>query len=191
MNNQKLTYYANIEEILNAEKATTDMWLNFAQRYIRIIYKSDKCKPAAQDIVGDIVVKIHTGERRWDPEKVNLNTFMYNSIRSHVSSQAKKEKRMISTDEYIEGDDSFVNRYAEKYYISKNEIEFAQDRKEELDIVMKAVKGDDVCELVLYSLIDGMEINEIAEYLGITVPEIYNTVRRIKYKVHKELKIKN
>jgi DNA-directed RNA polymerase specialized sigma24 family protein len=177
-----------IEEILRTDNSKSAVWLNYAVKFIKVFYRNDKFKPTAQDVVSDLLLKIYTGERRWEPDKVDLNTFMYNNLRSHVGGLAKKEQRLVSADEYNAEDNSFSHRYAEDYYVSKNEIEITQDRKEEVEIVLRSIKGDELCELVFYCMKDGMGINETAEYLGIGFSEVNNAVRRIKYKAQKVLK---
>ncbi|QQS34745.1 MAG: sigma-70 family RNA polymerase sigma factor [Ignavibacteriales bacterium] len=188
MKNLPAVYNPEIEQVLRTNNTATAVWINYAVKFIRVFFRNDKFKPTAHDVVTDMILKIHLGERRWEPDKININTFMYYNIRSHVYSLAKKEKRLVSTDEYNALSDSFDNKYIDVYHISKEEIETTQDKNEMLEIVHKSIKGDDLCELVFYCMREGFGVNETAEYLGVSIAEANNAVRRIKYKAQKALK---
>lgn len=177
----------NIQQIYQADKAKVSEWLNHADKFIKVYLNGNSKLITAQDIVGDILIKMVDGKRKWDPKKVNINAFMYNAIRSHVEGIAKKEKRNIPIDKYDEETETFKSELEKEHFISLESILDKQDLKEKLEKVRECIKDDADCEIVFNCLLEGMKIPEIAADLGITKQEVKNVVRRIYYKVRKEL----
>ncbi|QQS37784.1 MAG: sigma-70 family RNA polymerase sigma factor [Ignavibacteriales bacterium] len=179
-----------IMDVLRGSQGKMKEWLSHANRFIQVYYANIKIKPSAEDIVGDLIVKIYQKNRRWNYEKIDINSFMYNAIRSHVCAEAKKVKKLVTTDEYDSEEFIFKNKYENEYHISLREIEFLQDIKEKMEIVLGQIKGDEDCEIIFYCLLEGLKPRHIADDLGISVREVSNIMRRIKYKVQRALEQK-
>jgi len=175
-----------LKEILQNDKAKVKEWLNHAEKFIKL-YFNGKFTFNANDIVGDILLKTASGERRWNSEKVDINKYMYYAIWSHVQYIAKKESRMESADNYNEQMQAFFNKYEADYSLPLNEIELEQDNRERLEIIRSSIKDDEDCEIIFNCLCQGMTFKETAEDLGISEQEVKNAVRRIKYRVQKGL----
>lgn len=191
LNKPQITDGLDIRGIIQSDKAKVKEWLNHAHKFIRIYLNGNSKMIRAEDIVGDILLKMVNGVRNWDQEKVDINAFMYNSIRSHVAGIAKKENRMESTDKYIPESDTFESNFEEKDCLTLDEIHLEQDIREKLEIVRRKLRDDDDCEIVFNCLREGMKESEIAEDLGISRSEVRNIIRRIRYKIRKGLKTSN
>lgn len=116
---------------------------------------------------------------------------MLQNIRSHVGAIAKKAKRIVSAENYStydEEENTINNKLDDMHFISHQEVYALQDRKEDIELVLKYIENDDVCHLVFLCAQEGYGIQETAEYLGMKVSEINNAIRRIKYKVPDALK---
>jgi RNA polymerase sigma factor (sigma-70 family) len=177
-------------DVLRGNEGKMKEWLSHANRFIQVYYADLNIKPKAEEIVGDIIVKIYHKNRRWNHETVNINSFMYNAIRSHIAAEAKKAKKLVAADVYDSEEFIFKNKYENEYHISLREIEFLQDLKEKMEIVLVQIKGDEDCEIVYYCLLEGLKPKQIAEDLGISVKEVNNIIRRMKYRVQKALEQK-
>lgn len=187
LSNPQITEGLNIREILQSNHSKIKEWLNHAKKYIQLYLDGSNKMITAEDIVGDILIKMVNGERNWNREKVDINAFMYNSIRSHVEAIAKKEKRTESTDKYLPETDSFESKFDDKLCLTLEAIYLQQDTKEKLAIVRNKLKDDEDCEIVFNCFHEGMNESEIAKDLGISKTDVRNIIRRIKYKIRKGL----
>ena len=166
-----------------------------------------------QDIVQDIYLKTLTGERSWDPEVVNLRTFLMGQVRSIVShlfewKEYKHESHIDSPDDdLIEIIDKVNHSRAEEgnpYTRSPGELLLLAEQKEERDYVAKKkvdaileACGEEpdlaaVFEAGYELLIEGKDVRSryLADRLGVPRQEIYNRTKRLnrlKDKAEREL----
>jgi DNA-directed RNA polymerase specialized sigma24 family protein len=168
---------------------------------------------AEQDIVQDIFLKTLTGERSWDPEVINLRTFLMGQVRSFVShlfewKEYKHESHIDSTDddlvEIIDKETHSREENGNPYTRSPGELLLLAEQKEERDYVAKKkvdaileVCGEEtdlaaVFEAGYELLLEGKDVcsRYLAERLGVPRQEIYNRTKRLnrlKDKAEREL----
>lgn len=177
----------SIQEIFLSDKAKVSEWLSHAEKFLKLYMNGNRELIKAEDIVGDILIKMVDGKRNWNPAKVDINAFMYNAIRSHVDGIAKKEKRNISIDKYNEETESFENELDKEHFISLQSIVDKQDLKERLELARERIKDDADCEIIFNCMYEGMRLPEMAADLGMTIQEVRIIIRRMRYKIRKGL----
>lgn len=138
------------------------------------------------DIVCDLIAKVFSEDRSWDPDKVDLLTFLRSQIRSEVSnlvrSHAHQKEESLDLPESAE-EISLLEKQASASNLKKSVEETVEEKlvaAEVKDAVFEAVAGDKELERFLELILDGYwkETSEIAECMGISVQEANNIKRR-------------
>lgn len=160
-----------------------------------------------KDIVQRLVKKTITGERSWDPERIDLRTFLFSQIKSFVShlfdfKEYKHETHSdVADDDLLEKIDRemLVNPGNNNPYTTSPEGIFldADQRGEEklaakkmVDALIEQCTEDPELEEVLFSVEEllerGMDVRprDIAEHLGVTREDVYNRIKRLKRRLH-------
>ena len=139
-----------------------------------------------QELVQETIKKVLIGEQKWDPQKrpslLNHLKLVLLSVTSNEIRSAYNRKKM-TIPAYYEDDaeDPLLN-------IHQNEESFEKtiEDRDTIERVFNSVKGDDIAESVLLCIGEGIESpREIAKELGVDTKEIYNALRRIRYKASK------
>ena len=145
-------------------------WLVQADYFLKQYFRREENPFTPEDIVGEIIIKtIDEGGRNWDINKVALNAYMYNSIRSEVSNISERVSKYENVDF---NDQEYASRTTEIYnrhFVSLTEIENANDYREMYNKCLKILAEDTDCCLVFMELREGKSEKEIAESLGFTV----------------------
>lgn len=154
------------------------------------------------DIVQIVIKKTLTGERNWDPEKVDLPTFLFSQVRSVIShllerKEYKHETHVNDADtdisEVIERETNPRNKDNNAYCMSPAELVLSEENeaerqfvvKKKLDAILEAISGEQELEEVFdaaYELIEeGRKIcpRNLAEKLGVPTKDIYNRRKRL------------
>lgn len=155
------------------------------------------------DIVQILVEKTINGERSWDPDDVDLRTFLFSQIRSivnhlfdlkeykhesHLDTPGDVLREMIDREmsQGIEKDTPYSST-PEEILINKNHREGERhNAKEKVSAILEACDGDAELEEVFFTvyglLEDGHEIRprHIAERLGVPRTDVYNRIKRLK-----------
>lgn len=161
-----------------------------------------------QDVVQDIITKTLTGERSWDPEEIDLRTFLMGQVRSIVShlfelKEYKQESHIDSPeddlDEMIDTATHSGTEDMNPYSISPGELLLLSEHKEEreyiakkkIDAILEACgEESDLVEVFEagYELLEegqDIRIRYLSDYLGISRQEMYNRVKRLKRRMDK------
>ncbi len=182
----------NIEEFITAIKGDAHKkWLVHADHLLKIYFRRSEIPYTAEDVVGEVITKtVDEGGRNWDFNKVPLNVYMRNSIRSEVSNiydrALKYENVDFNNQEYTLRTTEIYNQYS----MSLNEIENANDFSELYDSCVEILADDTECCLVFMELREGKNRKEIAESLGLTENQILAIKQQIRRKLRKKFKLK-
>lgn len=149
----------------------------------------------ANDVLQDVIEKIITGKRSWNKKKIpNIVEFILMVIVSHVRNEWKKKE---ICEECVEDFDN-VQQLKENNLAELTRETARQDVENELfsrqyeDICNECLanfEDDEIVYFVLELMLDGIKSNkEIAAELKISVNEVSNAKRRIKYRIKELLK---
>ena len=177
------------EEALN--NGSHKKWLAQADYFLRINFQKEEIPYTAEDIVSEVITKtVDESGRNWDKNKVPLNAYMYNAIRSEVSNLTQKLHRYENVDfnnqEYAARTTAIYNRF----FISLEEIESANDYMELYNNCLETLADDEECSLVLMELHEGKSEKEIALSLGISLQHTLAVKQQIRRKLRKKIKFK-
>jgi hypothetical protein len=157
--------------------AKADFQLRFKTKNLIVRYST------GEDIILDIVTGVLCGNIHWDPEKVELGTFMHHQIRSHISNLLRKELNKLTptVSEY----DKVFPKYVDTGNLvseSLGEILYNQDLKEIRETISNYLEENDVIAFFVFEeIIKGSKNQDIAETLGITDKDVVNVKRRIDH----------
>jgi RNA polymerase sigma factor (sigma-70 family) len=180
-----------IEYAIKIKKKILKGWLVVADRYLKSYTKGIYERHwTAEDIVQELIEKILSGERNWDPETVpEFNKFMYTNIRSIVEGKLKSRQIVETVDDYYpEKEKSRVKKILSPGLKADNpdicnEIE-AYDK---LEKCYNSLLDDEDAALVYLYWKEGNTSKEIAESLGINVIEVERLKKRIRYHLTKKI----
>jgi hypothetical protein len=153
-----------------------------------------------QDIVFRTVTKLYSGERTWDPDRVPLQVWLRNNIRSEMNNLFDSSFTTSGKLREVPIEPSDEEDYdQEPDYIERGEFRLAddnpeailikkEDRRERLELtdsLYKAIEGDELLENIYYQILDGCERKPriLAERLGVSREDIYNALRRLDRRV--------
>ena len=122
----------------------------------------------AEDIIGDLYLKLATGERTWDRGKFpELEKYFFVLIISHIRNLAKVKKEHLNIDEL-------------KFCLESNKQTSFEEIKELVELYEPKFKGDAQLAKILWKIINEDKNKEIASDLNIKVSAVVNTKRRIQ-----------
>lgn len=150
-----------------------------------------------QDIVQDVIDKTLRGQRRWDPDKGPLVPWLMDQVKSELDALARsaahwreeslepdwqlvevgdrtEERAELRTDPSLDG-----RTDPETALIESEAFALAETRVAEL---FEAINGDQELQAVVQAMMDGSEPQprHLAEYLGISVEETNNRLKRLR-----------
>jgi DNA-directed RNA polymerase specialized sigma24 family protein len=146
----------------------------------------------AQDLVQQALTKLLTGERQWDPDKVDLLRFLMGAIRSEISNLVvgKENTQTRRIEDPIEGKQPIPNSpdiVLEAVHPSQWERglftadEDAKEREAILQLLKDDPKAERLAELIIDDDID--KPASLARLLGIPVTEIHAIKKRLRRKL--------
>ena len=161
--------------------------------------------PTPEGLIQDVMIKIMTGKRRWDPNNERLSTTIIRSVRSLISnlfkkekarraleksekqSQAKKSGKSLGT--HIPASDICGNSYPTSNDIDVNSVKDTDERV--LNVLFDMVKDDYVLIKYLKLKIENpsMRASKIAANIGVSRREVYNATRRLSRLVERKRKV--
>ncbi len=181
-------------------KAVSLFLANDQKTYLDMIYKTqkmlgnflgfdDSIPSLAEGIMHEIFGDIIDGTRAWDKDKWKLEQVLWKNIFSEVSARVKKEKRYVLSPDCDDGDsegaiksiNNLINTPPEDIEgnIDAETIEeFCRD---------KILIDDEDAQIVFNEMLTGKKQKQIADYLGITVEVVENTIRNIRRKIAKQI----
>ncbi len=165
-----------IEYAIKIKKKILKGWLVVADRYLKSYTKGIYERHwTAEDIVQELIEKILSGERNWDPETVpDFNKFMYTNIRSIVEGKLKS-RQIVETvaNYYPEKEKSRVKKILPRGLTADNpDIYNEIDNYDKIGKCYDKLLEDEDAALVFLYWKDGNTSKEIAENLGISVIEV-------------------
>jgi RNA polymerase sigma factor (sigma-70 family) len=180
-----------LEEAFKADKELHTKLLNFTNKRIWYYFFSGTFKGRdANDVLQIVIEKIIKGRRRWHKDRIpNIVEFILMVIVSYIRNEWKKKE--IS--EECVGDFDDIEQLREAKLVELIRENAKRDAEDELfskkyDELEKgcfaAFEDDETAYFVLEYMLDGVESNqEIAAGLKISVNEVSNAKRRIKYRL--------
>lgn len=183
-----LLHIEEIEEfILNGgrEKVVTRLEC-LVQKYIFSGVRAD-----AQDIVGEVILKIFEGKRKWNKVLFPIiERFIFLCAISELRHYVKKESRYESINgewETIDDDDflAFNNRF---FIESDNDFLSNLEYEQKRTAILNLLDDDDAAAIVFLQLENCFRIEEIADYLGEDISFVRNAIKRLKRKTAAYLK---
>jgi hypothetical protein len=157
-----------------------------------------------KDLVYSVVIKLYSGERTWDPDKVPLEIWLRNNVRSEMNNLFRSaytgsgELREVPLEsdraadddeeaEYVDVEGGIFERASDDPEAALVEKESRAQRKQMIDAVYKAIEGDELLEQIYYEILGGRERKPrvLAEKLGATTEDINNALRRLDRRVER------
>lgn len=180
-----------IEYAIKIKKKILKGWLVVADRYLKSYTKGIYERHwTAEDIVQELIEKILSGERNWDPETVpDFNKFMYTNIRSIVEGKLKSRQIVETVDNYYpEKEKSRVKKILPRGLTADNpDIYNEIDNYDKIGKCYDKLLEDEDAALVFLYWKDGNTSKEIAENLGISVIEVERIKKRIRYHLNQKI----
>lgn len=145
---------------------------------------------SCEDIVQEVIIKTLQGKRKWDPDKGELEPWLFDQIKSemnHLVTSSTHVRERISISEELDKEPntaSSTTHVQSASVIVLNEIEAA----ERLAAVYDATVDDPQLEELVSAILDGCEPKPrfLAERLGVDVKDIYNRTKRLHRRVFKD-----
>jgi len=154
------------EAVLDNDQGTYEQWLCTAQSLLRGYELTDLCK--AEDIIGDLYLKLATGERKWDRGKFpELEKYFFVLIISHIRNLAKVKKEHLNIDEF-------------EFCLESDKQASYEEIKELVELYAPKFQGDAQLAEVMWKIINEDTNKEIAGDLNIKVSAVVNAKRRIQ-----------
>lgn len=192
MNNNLELAIEKIEYAIKIKKKEFKGWLVVADRYLKYYSKGIYERHlTAEDIVYELIEKILSGERNWDPEKTpNFNQFMYANIRSVVQGKLKSRQIVETVDNYYQKDEeSRVKKFLPRGLAADNpDICNEIDTLDKIEKCYDRIMDDEECALVFLEWLEEKTSIEIGESLGLSVQEVERIKKRIRYNLTKSIK---
>lgn len=160
----------------------------------------------AESIVQDVITKTFSEERNWDPEKGDLLMWLKYVIRSEIShlSESIANKVEVPLDQPDENDSpvdgpdieqrqpsqqQIMTGSPEEAVISaETEAEKVAEAKSKIDSLLEVSSGHPELEEIVYAIVDekcDAKPQELAEFLGKPVEEIYQNLRALRRRAEK------
>lgn len=161
-----------------------------------------------EDVVQRLVKKTLTGERSWDPSKIDLRTFLFSQIKSLANhlfgyKEYRHEMHLDKTEddllEVIDRDMLESPGNESPYTMSPEDVlldteyrdEEKLDAKKTVDALIEECSEDPELEEVLYAAEELLEkgqsvrCQDLAEHLGVSREDIYNRIKRLRRRMQK------
>lgn len=155
----------NMDEIMDSMTA-------YVYSHIKTIGVKDLEGKTPEDFVGEVLMKVATGDRDWSKAKCSFKEFLFGCLKSHLSN--------------------FFASFKHKYEAELPDIESGIESESESELKQVAIQklkedGADQDELDMFECwMDNInKPSEIADLLGKEVQEIYNIKKRLERKLPK------
>lgn len=146
------------------------------------------------DIIQKAITDACSRQRKWDPEKGELEPWLMAQVNSIMDALAKSatHRRVTHTLDAISGDGAgddegvgYVAPPASARVASAEEIVTQKEEvKEQFDLLLEAASGDDQLERMIEVVWEGCDgAPDIAAAMEVTVHEVYNLTRKLKRRV--------
>jgi len=188
---------SEFKRIFDEEPQQVKKWLKWADIALKNLgYEIPVGHKSATDIVNDVIIKTIDDVRKWNPEKVPLNVYMYHNIRSEVSNaKCKEKKRRYITigddpDENYSEDDELQNTQINP---NNNDNESITDfvieleNKDLIELISKEIDKDYECSILLEAMkeVDLNKNKELAETTGYSVEMVENIKKKFFRRTNK------
>ena len=161
-----------------------EKWVQYSERLIRL-YNKNEVYFQGHDVVAELVEKTIEGERKWDMERVSLNTFMYRNIESVVSNKNQREyRKAVTKDNYISNDQNgeTLLQFDNLLHTDNDTIEKEFTRKEFFELLEDELMSDNDCIELYFGIrensFDYRKNKEISKVLGMSVKDVENLKKR-------------
>lgn len=178
------------EEAFTVKKHRLKRWLVVADRYLKF-YGNDKFERhwTAEDILNEVITKVLTGERNYNPEKYKgVDDYIFKTIRSIVDNEVGNRRLVCPAEDYggddEDGSPELVNVIEQVHATEKEQIHKNYIINEKLESSYQKLLEDEEAALVFLDWQKGLKSNEIAESLGIELEEVELAKKRIRYKLN-------
>lgn len=160
----------------------------------------------AESIVQDIIAKVFSEERNWDPERGDLLMWLKWVIRSEISHLAKSasNRTEVRLDYAGENDSSAggpdirqrqpspqklrIGSPEEAVMAAETDAEKTLAARSKIDALLEACSGKPELEEIVYAVVDGQcdaKPQDLSEFLGRPVDEIYQNLRALRRRASK------
>lgn len=189
------------EEIKNAFRSDKNLMAKLIKAADNFKYPYDNGKlPDSKDIVMEAIEDILTGKRKWYKNKCERITIFIvgvikSKIRNYVNSNGHKINKKIvplypsiAESENENSENSIYDEERAKYFNSDNEDE-PPDTEEYYNKILDLFLDDEIAYCVLDELLSSDDYNRkdknqlLAKELGISVREVENAKKKIKYRL--------
>jgi DNA-directed RNA polymerase specialized sigma24 family protein len=172
-------------EVFRKKDYRLRLWISKAEFQLRLRTKNLIVRyHTGEDIIQEIVTGLLCGRIHWDQEQVpNLNTFMHNQIRSHISNLLRKEKCTLILSRSLSARLPVYPRYVDADNTEAESLEdilMQMDLKELKPLLLERLKDDIIAYFVFEEITGGSLNHEIAGTLGIKISEVVNAKKRIR-----------
>lgn len=177
-----------IEDAFSIQLKRSKSWINVADKYLKF-YRTNGSENhyTSEDIVMELIDKILSGERNWDPERVpDFDQYMFQNIQSLVEGKFRKRKVVESVESFepVAKTNKTFKGLLPGQYVEDHDVGDLIDINERLEKCYNDLCDDDECGVVFLEMLKGKSSIEIAEYLYSDVAEIERIKKRIRYKLN-------
>ena len=148
------------------------IWENFHQRLLLFILNRVSDEAAAEDILQDVFVKIHTGMRSLREEE-RLEAWVYQIARNAIIDHYRRPNRLIQLEESLPAPVAAEPDAADEIASSLRE--------------MVANLPEPYREALLLTEFEGLNQQQLADRLGLSLPGAKSRVQRARQKIRDSL----
>lgn len=163
-------------------------WVKKAERLLNL-HNGRVTVHTGEDIIFEIIDRTVNNRRNF-PRDINLDQYVYMTMKSIIDCEATKNKRTIaennfSSDGENEQVNSIIDTTTRKTHVKPNE---EIEKNEFFEKFWDACEGDEDAQLVLLEIYHGnVKPSGIADELGITPEDVINIKKRIKRRVDRRI----
>jgi RNA polymerase sigma factor (sigma-70 family) len=141
--------------------------------------------------IQEAIKRILEGDRTWNPEKVSLEGFLFGTIRSIISAEAKKYYRKLRHETSTDSEESdspiaSLESNSPSADADSANRELTAIRQKTISALFEEIEDDEELTLVLISLSEGTEKTcAISDETGISPERVSELKRKLKTRLEK------
>ena len=133
-----------------------------------------------------MIERIYAGNRNYNEESYKgIDDFIYKTIKSVIEDLFRSRNKVEPSEEYVETDEGgdFRNKFEKKHKTAPDYIQVEFEINEKLDKCYNELLQDEDAALVFLEWKKGSTSKDIADELGMELPEVESAKKRIRYKL--------
>jgi len=174
-------------DVMRNDRPRLGKWATVAQKYLDF-YGKNKFERhwTADDILQEVIERIFTEKRNYNEKAYKgIDDFIYKTIRSVIEDSFRSRNKVEPSEEYVETDEGgdYKNKFEKKHRTPPDYIQIEFEINEKLEKCYNELLQDEDAALVFLEWKKGNTSKDIADELGMKLPDVESAKKRIRYKL--------